>query len=375
MVGKKVQVPVLGGLRKVIRIPTQADFNAQSGTTIQGFPNQTLTVQQLKTLLGVTTTTGQTSGGAAPAGSLVPGQGLSGGGVLVGAVPITLAAPIPAFIFDDGGSGGEDGPPGKQGVDGAPGPTGPPGAPGGPPGPGVFMAAMDGEDGDRGPPGQAGAAGVAGPTGPMGPAGMTVVLFSDGPQDDPIFVGAVPAATGGGGTVTGLPDNMSVGLITTTSPAASAGWANFTLTNRMSGLNLIHAPNGWCISFQVNAGSVSATIGAAVVRRTLSGSLTVIDSTVITWGGSATPTLAVGVNKSDRIALQLDPAHDYYIQVYMTSATNPTLIAGGFPTVLPLVFSAFASGNQTAAALPSSGITGVPIAVLTITTLGDTAGH
>lgn len=48
--GRKVQVPVMGGLRKVIRVGQQTS----NGTTLAGFENQTLTLDQLRAQLGLT---------------------------------------------------------------------------------------------------------------------------------------------------------------------------------------------------------------------------------------------------------------------------------------------------------------------------------
>lgn len=118
---KKVQLPVVGGIRKTIIIP-----DASLATTLAGFAGQTLTVAQLRALLGVSAPTNNGNGNIGP-----PGQG---------AAPKT-APQIMQFIFGDGG-GGEDSP---------------------------------------GPPGQAGPAGVAGiagPTGATGPLGTTLVYVN-----------------------------------------------------------------------------------------------------------------------------------------------------------------------------------------------------
>jgi hypothetical protein len=140
---KRVQVPVLGGLRKSVAV-------GQSGTTIAGYESQTLTLAQLKALLGVSAATPTTPNTITPgaSASLVPGPGLAGGGGLVGSVPLYLTAPIPAMMGDDGGGGGGDGdpgPPGRDGVAGAAGPMGP----------AVFFSdQVDGEDGWPGMPGR-----------------------------------------------------------------------------------------------------------------------------------------------------------------------------------------------------------------------------
>lgn len=113
MAGKKVQVPVLGGLRKVIQIPTSQNV----GTTIQEFGSQVVSLAQLKAALGITgSTVPATAGGSLGGASLIVGPGLSGGGVLTGAVNLSLLQPIPPVIWNDAllpddwvGSGGSGG--------------------------------------------------------------------------------------------------------------------------------------------------------------------------------------------------------------------------------------------------------------------------
>lgn len=190
MAGKKVQVPVLGGLRKVIQIP-----NAQNvGTTIQEFGATVVTLAQLKAALGITSTkTVSTGGGSLGSASLVVGPGLSGGGVLTGAVPLYLTAPIPVFFGGDGDGGdGEPGPPGVAGAKGATGALGPSGPP-------ILFTADEPEEALNAIPGSIGAQGLTGAAGPTGPP---IFLLGDdgeegafgppGPQG--------PAGTGGGTT-------------------------------------------------------------------------------------------------------------------------------------------------------------------------------
>ena len=47
-----------------------------------------------------------------------------------------------------------------------------------------------------------------------------------------------------------------------------------------------------------------------------------IDSTAVTFGGSAAPTLSAGLNLSDAIALALDATHDYYVIAYNDSGDS-----------------------------------------------------
>lgn len=170
----KIQVPSVGGIRKVVKVPT-----AQTpGTIIDGFAGQTLTVAQLKILLGTGTTPGTAAGGSSgAAASLNVGPGLAGGGVLTGAVPLRLIAPIPFLDLDsDGGGGdGELGPPGRDGVAGPTGAPGPIGVP-------IFMQAENGEDGLDGIPGPPGANGATGAAGPLGAA--LFFLADDGAEGE-----------------------------------------------------------------------------------------------------------------------------------------------------------------------------------------------
>lgn len=172
MAGKKVQVPVMGGLRKVIQVTNPAAATANPGTTITEFANQTVSLAQLKQALGLNAKT-NTGGGGGVSAAINLGPGLAGGGVVQGAVPINLLMPFPAFIFEEGGGGGGDGdpgPPGASGTAGPMGPAGPSGGPAGPPGPATFLLEPEqGEDGWS-MPGQQGAPGGAGLAGAVGPA-------------------------------------------------------------------------------------------------------------------------------------------------------------------------------------------------------------
>lgn len=184
---KKVQVPVVGGLRKVI-LPGGGTGTAV-GTTIAEYGSGTITLAQLKAALGLVPTPNTQS--TSTPGSIKAEFGIGGGGPIVGNVPIYLTAPIPWGFFDEP-TEGDMGPPGIQGAkgatgdrgqpgqdgdpgeDGSPGPTGPAGATGGsgPPGP----PGDDGADGEPGPPGATGPPGSTGPAGPAGPAGTGVLV-------------------------------------------------------------------------------------------------------------------------------------------------------------------------------------------------------
>lgn len=193
---KKTQLPVVGGLRKVI-IPGS---NTPAGTTIAELGSTTITLAQLAALLGtlIAPDTGTIAPGNATA-SIVVGPGLAGGGPVIGAVPIRLTAPIPVFVFDDGGSGdGDPGPPGLPGAAGAPGVSNIPG-------PAVFMLGNDGEDGQDAIPGNQGPAGPTGNTGAPGPA--VFMMVDDGADGEPGPPG--PQGPPGGGSGGATPFNVT----------------------------------------------------------------------------------------------------------------------------------------------------------------------
>ena len=117
----KFQIPTIGGIRKVIHGPSTG-----VGTTIAEVGSGTITLEQLAAAISnILQNAGTIQTGQQNAGVLVPGPGLSGGGVLVGNVPIRLTAPIPWFDAGDGGADGDPGPPGVAGAKGATGAGGP----------------------------------------------------------------------------------------------------------------------------------------------------------------------------------------------------------------------------------------------------------
>lgn len=87
-----------------------------------------------------------------------------------------------------------------------------------------------------------------------------------------------------------------------------------TIVCRVPGSTLISFPSSSKVSISVvaHAGSVTATLTNCVLARTAINSLTVLDYTPVTWGGTQNPVLPLGTNTSDAINLQLDPNHDYW---------------------------------------------------------------
>lgn len=208
---KKIQVPVLGGLRKVI----QPGNTTTAGTTIAEVGAGTISLAQLAALITqIQAQQANTGGGNIGDGTeafLSVGPGLAGGGPMLGTVKLRLTIPS-ALIAEDG----VDGDPGLQGVQGLRGVQGPAG---------VALLAEDGTDGDPGAPGMPGSAGVAGAA---GSPGLSVYLLpEDGTEGDPGAPGApgIPGATGptGAAGVSGVPqlvpedptDNDSFGIMPT----------------------------------------------------------------------------------------------------------------------------------------------------------------
>jgi collagen type VII alpha len=171
---RKIQLPAIGGIRKVIKPGT----DTAPGTTIAELGGGTVTLAQLAAILTqIQKQQVNTGGGNIGDGTeavLVPGPGLSGGGPMLGAVGIRLTAPVPWGLEDSSGGDGDPGPPGPPGRNGVTGQQGPTG-------PATFMSADDGTDGDIGPQGLTGIAGAIGPSGSTGAAGPpgTTLVFSN----------------------------------------------------------------------------------------------------------------------------------------------------------------------------------------------------
>jgi hypothetical protein len=283
MAGKKVQIPVMGGLRKVVQV-TNPTVTSNPGTTITEFANQTVSLAQLKQALGIKNTTSGGSGGGGVSAAINLGPGLAGGGVVQGAVPINIIMPIPAFVFDDdsggGGGDGDPGPPGINGATGAVGPVGPSGGPPGPPGPATYLLEPEaGEDGWP-IPGQQGAPGPTGAGGAVGPA-IGVLEIPDLPDEMP-FV----APAQGNRTVNKGANWVSSAVLTT---SANVVYVNCPVAGYINRVRLVTAGGpGSCVvdvwkapfgSFPPNSGQ-SITASA---KPTITSSFTYVDSTLTGW--------------------------------------------------------------------------------------------
>lgn len=236
--------------------------------------------------------------------AIAPGPGLGGGGPVAGVVPINLIAPIPAFIFDDGGGGGEEGGPGPPGKDGPPGAAGPAG-------PAVQMIPDDGEDGWHAIPGAAGPPGAPGPPGGLGPA---VFMSADDGEDGWHAVPGPPGLQGPRGEVgpaigfvdmNDQPDEIP--LVAPPSPirlvSKGANWSSPTLTAGIANLVFVNCPvsgsimrvkvvtsggPGSCVIdvWKAPFGSFPPTVANSITasaKPTISGGVTYSDETLAGW--------------------------------------------------------------------------------------------
>jgi hypothetical protein len=132
-----------------------------------------------------------------------------------------------------------------------------------------------------------------------------------------------------------------------------------TLAVKIPGSSLNCLPSSGKVRIQRGAGS---HFSAIVILRTAIDSLTVIDSTAVSFGGSSTPTMNAGLNLSDAIALPLDTMHDYYVFGYNDSGdssfwglnpasndvyNSPAGLVGGYITGDQTGVSTIPSGSQS----------------------------
>lgn len=96
---KKVQIPVVGGLRKSVTV----GGSTAVGTTIAELGSATVSLAQLKALLGLLDDNNSGTISDVPTPAILVGPGLSGGGPVLGIVPINLIGPIPTFITGEVG--------------------------------------------------------------------------------------------------------------------------------------------------------------------------------------------------------------------------------------------------------------------------------
>jgi len=147
---------------------------------------------------------------------------------------------------------------------------------------------------------------------------------------------------GGGISGGGSPNIAPIGGPT----ATNNNWSNFTLAGYFPAGLIIAAANTWKIVISNVSASSVGHVAAFVVRRTLPGSPTYIDSTTIKVSGASAYNFPVGQLTSDVISLAVDAAHDYWFLCYFDST------AGNTALVIPAGVTPYAcyynTGNKTA---------------------------
>lgn len=88
-----------------------------------------------------------------------------------------------------------------------------------------------------------------------------------------------------------------------------------SVVNQGSKFKVTLAPQGF------GHAAASLDIQNIVMKRTLRGSLSVVDTTPITFGGLSTLTIT-GETTSDAITLTIDALHDYYLMIFISGAAT-----------------------------------------------------
>lgn len=139
-----------------------------------------------------------------------------------------------------------------------------------------------------------------------------------------------------------------------------SGWAGFSIIMSMPGRYLLALPAQW--KFSIVIGTASMLFDNIKILKTNLDSSTVLSSTVVKFGGSATPTVGTGTTFCDPIALQLDAAHDWWIVAHCSasaSGTSHLFKATTGPYVANTGFqSGFANGDHTGDATMPPGFGG-----------------
>lgn len=161
---------------------------------------------------------------------------------------------------------------------------------------------------------------------------------------------STPSGGGGGSPLTNV---VTVPQFTGTNIYGSSG--GFSTFTRIYSPLLILNPTTW--KFAVTTQTGIGIVGC-VVYRTLVGSLTVVDSTTVQFGGLSTGiVLPTGKTFSDSIALALDMSHDYYIVIYWDGAF-PSATVNNYtaPANTPVPLGGFLNSNQLAiSTIPTPG--------------------
>jgi hypothetical protein len=159
------------------------------------------------------------------------------------------------------------------------------------------------------------------------------------------LAGAWSAVSGGGGG--GIPAGSNVVQLINFNTTDT--FNGYTLFLKIPGRNILNMASSWKFSLWVVSGTFTAD--NCKVLRTAIDSLTVIDSTNVTWSGGAC-SIGPGEQFCDAISLALDTAHDYWVAIHGTS-NSPLKVQAIVPS--HLTGAGYAAGDKTAVStIPST---------------------
>ena len=109
--------------------------------------------------------------------------------------------------------------------------------------------------------------------------------------------------------------------------SSSVNWSNFSIWGCIRGSQVLSLPSQWTVTVAFTAGTGYSIAAANVMRVLRGGNNTVVDVTVIKFGGATSQIgtfsgASVGnpfLVKSDTISLQISTAYDYYILYYFNA--------------------------------------------------------
>lgn len=178
----------------------------------------------------------------------------------------------------------------------------------------------------------------------------TPTLCSTGQAPTGILASGNATGCAAGTTPTGTPV-VTPFPITTSITGTNTNTATATFYCRAQGSQLNFFPTTWKMKMNFLQGS--PVIGNMVVKRTLTNSTTVVDTTSILVGGVSNPTLSSpSLVASDTVSLATDATHDYYLEVFFTSA------AANVTTAINWTGAAGVSYSPLACGFAASDITG-----------------
>lgn len=133
----------------------------------------------------------------------------------------------------------------------------------------------------------------------------------------PCYITIHKITTGGSG---GVSPSQNVMLFSRTTQTASGSWADTTFFVKIASGVLLCLPRQW--KFSIEIGGASMAFDNIKILRTAKDSLTVLNSVVVRFGGSTSPTLPTGVSESDPISLSMDTDHDYWVAAHVASGAS-----------------------------------------------------